>query len=268
MSDLLMTTRLGRLLRELAECLRPARLASRLWRLPVAVLTVVAVALAATTGCGPRSSDDPPPMPRPFHQNFQAQMEDGYLLVLAIDTSPSFADELTSTGRAYQHAVQIVEQYFRARLGTQDEVLVTQLSGNANPLVFMGKPLELMQRFPDANAFRKELLKKATPGSRLMDGVSDSLETVLAHPGVLAGKKRVVLCCLTDWEDNVNTPRSLPRLKKNLQAFASVRSAAGFFFVRQDLVRPLQQLLHESGLQHFLVEPDFKAAVLPSFDDL
>lgn len=176
---------------------------------------------------------------------------------------------MTNDGKAYEFALTVMDRYFRDRIGTADEVIITQLSGNVKPMIWQGTPIQLRADFDDADAFKAFLTKKAdTSGSRIMDGISDTIEYVLEQPGVLKGKKKVCLLALTDMEDNINTVKSLPRFKRDLKLLAEAKAACGFYWVTQTLVHDLKVNLTDAGFTHYVVEPEFKTnPTLPTFED-
>jgi hypothetical protein len=212
--------------------------------------------LACLIGCERRD----PTTASPFQQERYAGV-----LVIAIDLSGSFSEYMTEDGRAYEIVLSAVERYFRDRIGGHDMILITQLSGNASPLLWQGTPQQLRREFPDHRAFRDYLLTRADPSaSRINDGVAESLNCALRS---MAGSDATaVALILTDWEDTQpDQQASRERLTQALRAF-SPHGAIGLYFCRQHRRPDLERLMVQCGVRHVLVEDHDRNPPLPTFD--
>ena len=100
------------------------------------------------------------------------------IVVIALDLSGSFADLMTRDGKAYEFTMRVVDNYFRNAIGTQNRIIIAQLSAHdRQALLWDGTPIQLRQDFPSAAEFRTFLLSRSNPaGSRIHDGVADALD--------------------------------------------------------------------------------------------
>ena len=123
---------------------------SRTLTLIATLVIVTLAALAGGTGCSPRRS-----RAEEAH-GFEQQRVDS-ILILVIDLSGSFMELFKPDGKASAHLLEAIQNYFQARVGrsTNDRLIIAQISGAQQPIVFEGSPADLR-----ANAYiRKEWLE-------------------------------------------------------------------------------------------------------------
>jgi len=220
-------------------------------------------ASAALLGCGP----EPERQARPFLQQQKDDQEEGYILAIALDCSGSFA---TQDDKAWNFVCNVLDRYMRDRIGSSDQVLIAQLSGDNKPLVWQGTPIQLREDFDSADDFRKMLLKRSDPnGSRIHDGCVEVLSHLMSMPGVQSGKKKCVFLALTDFEDNAGDEvRSRARLVKSLKAFAQMKGNVGFYYVDQRFVQGWRKDLAEAGYPHFVIQSEIVTnPPIPTFEN-
>ncbi|HYV34819.1 MAG TPA: hypothetical protein VE988_03885 [Gemmataceae bacterium] len=191
------------------------------------------------------------------------------IVVIAIDLSGSFADLMTRDGKAYDFTCRVLDKYFRNSVGTNNRVIIAQLSATNRALLFDGTPMQLRQRFPTAAEFREFLLSKSDPrGSRIHDGIVDAIEYALSDASVASGKTRMALFALSDFDDNAFEPQqSQRRLADQLKALGRANCVVGFYFLEHFRVPAWRQAFRESGVRHWVCESEIVAyPTLPSFD--
>lgn len=225
--------------------------------LPLALLTLVLI------GCERRSTDQGSPLP---------DQDSEYLLAVVIDMSGSFADQMQAdNGKAYRFFLEVVDRYFRNRVGANDRLILTQLSGSGGKraLLWDGEPRALQQDFPDAKAFHAFLLKHADPsGSRVHDALADTIDYLVAYPGVASGKSHSAVFVLSDMlENSANPQQSKDRALRALATYARHRGVVGMYWVEHGLVPEWRAQLRDAGLKSFVVESDIVSRPqLPTFD--
>ena len=189
-----------------------------------------------------------------------------YILALAVDTSGSFIGEMFARdARGYRFMQHAVDRFFRDRMGADDHVLIAQLSGNKRPLLWEGTPRDLKRRFGDSETLRTFLAQASdTAGSRLYDGVAQTLEYVYSLPGVKEGETQVCVLVLSDMEDNASGGKA--RMVEGLRKLKGLGSGIGFYFVDIDRMEDTRQCLREAGLDPRFVESRIvENPPLPSF---
>lgn len=187
------------------------------------------------------------------------------LVAVGIDLSGSFLHQMAEQGKAWDFLQKTLDRYLRGN-GNEKLVLV-QLSGNSQALLWDGTPAQLRRDFADREAFRRFLQSKADPsGSRLFDGITEAIDYVSGLPGVTARTKRALIL-LTDMEDNASAPGAEQRLVQALRGFGQRNGCVGIYFVSHPLVARWEANLRSAGVRHHSVESHIVTApTLPSFD--
>jgi hypothetical protein len=220
------------------------------------------VEAAALTGCKRRSDDKK-------DDTVSVGGEDADCLVLiAVDLSGSFAVPMAEQGKAHEFVLRVADTYFRNSIGTNNRIVISQLSGVDRPLLWDGTPVQLRRDFPSAAEFRDFLLKKSNPGgSRIFDGVSDVLDYAVSDPGVRKGKTRAAVFVLSDFIDNLSGKDSENRLAQSLQAFGKTGGIVGFYFLDHAQVPTWRGHLSRSGIRQWVCESEIVAyPQLPTFE--
>ena len=226
-------------------CAFTVRSALSLSRREAIALIPVAI-LSTQSGCEPRHEDYVSPL---------VEQESEYALAILLDLSGSYADLMTKDGAAYRFALRVVDKYLR-RMDSGDRLIITQLSANQKALLWDGSPIALRRTFSTANAFRDFVLSNSDPsGSRLHDGIADTLDYLLAYPAIASGKTRSAVFVLSDLLDTAPDPeKSKERLLKSFAAYGHAGGAVGLYWVDQSLVLEWRRQLNDVGVQHFVVE--------------
>ena len=141
---------------------------------PAAALAVLAITLASSpAGCQPRPEGA---------GGLIGQEQPGTVIAFVIDTSGSFSGRMDD---AYRFFTAAVDTYFRSSIGEHNELIISQVSAAGRPaLLWRGPPEDLRTKFPSAAAFRSFLASRSDPaGSRVHDGLIDTIDEVLSRPG-------------------------------------------------------------------------------------
>ena len=180
-----------------------------------------------------------------------------HVVMLLIDLSGSFANQMANEGKAYEFYLQIYDRFFKDRIGHDKDVLViAQLSGTHRSLLWQGHPLQLRQQFASSSEFKEFLLSHADPnGSVIHDGIAHSLELLVSDPALVNPNTKTAVFVLSDLLDNgANPEKSGPRVTKALAEYARMNGVLGLYYVDQDLVVPWRQSLQASGMRDYRVE--------------
>ena len=221
-------------------------------------IVAVVVVLA---GCQPRIEEPVAVVPA---------QECDYLLAVVVDMSGSYAAQMTSDGRAYKFLMHLVERFFRDRIGSNDRIIIAQVSGTEKALLWDGSPRALRQEFASAKAFADFLQSRSNPaGSRIHDGIAETLEYVMDFPSVASGKTKSAMFVLSDMDDNFpDSDSSKARLVQALSEYAKTGGVVGFYWVDHALVSGWRQSLKAAGLNTSVVESEISAQPpIPTFDN-
>ena len=223
---------------------------------------VLIAVMCVCAGCGPVMEQNGPAI--------QVQ-ECEYLLSVVVDMSGSFDREMQSgTGRAYRLLMRTVDRFFRDRIGSNDRIIISQVSGTERALLWEGNPRTLRQQFGSATAFGNFLLMNShSAGSRIHDGVKETIEYMLDFPGVSNGKTKSLVMVLSDMDDNFpDTAASRERLLSSLKTYAQTGGVAAIYWCDQRFVPDWRRDLKAARFRSFVVESDIAAdPAIPTFDD-
>lgn len=205
----------------------------------------------------------------------ETRMVDGYsgqpefVTVLMLDLSGSVEEVMHEGGAAYHFAMQIADGMFRRSIGTDNRIIICQLSGNETPLLWDGKPMELRKDFPTPEDFYEFLRDKAEPSSsRIHAGMLAALEYVLGDPSICNGKTRSALFVLSDMIDNWDDRDDIrERVEEALVEYAAQNGIVGIYYCNQNFVQPWRQILADAGFHDYRVESEIvRRPVIPSLE--
>ena len=190
-----------------------------------------------------------------------------FMCALIVDMSGSFSGEMAENGRAYAFANSILDKYFKDRIGTNDKLLIGQLSGRNEFLLWQGTPLQLRQDFASAQSFADFLRSKANPnGSPVHDAIAQTIEYVLDEPGVSSGKAKAAIFVLSDMLDT-SAPDSKEKALQQFANFGKNGGVVGLYYVDQHLVTDWRSELRKAGVKEFCVESGIVSRPrLPTFE--
>ncbi|MFN4261394.1 MAG: hypothetical protein ACK4RK_19075 [Gemmataceae bacterium] len=227
----------------------------------VAVITAACLLSALLSGCERVQQEESRP---PIEAR-----ESEYLVAVVPDLSGSFRRMMAEgDGKAYRFMMAVIDRYFRDRLGSNDRLLIAQISATQNTLLWDGQPKQISSHFQSAAAFNEFLLQNSHPaGSRCHQGLADTLEYVLSCPGVAEGRTRSAIFLLSDMEDNApDSAEQKARAKRLLAEFAKVGGVVGMYWVGSPLTE-WRQILKEAGVKNSMIESSIVAEPdLPKFD--
>lgn len=214
-------------------------------------------------GCQ-RVEENPPPPPAIHNE------EPDYIVALVVDMSGSFAGMMErGDGKAYQFLMMILDRYHRERIGESDNdrLIVSQISATTKVNLIDCQTRQLRTLYGSADDFNDFLLKHSNPGgSRCYQGLAEALEYLMSRPGVLDGRTRTAVFCLSDMLDNApDGPQQKDRLKRLLAQYARTKSVLGLYWVDADLFG-WHQAMKDAGFKNFVVESSIVAQpTIPRF---
>ena len=213
----------------------------------------LSVLIGAIVGCERRETADVSP--------FDQEPSD-FVLLIAVD-----GDYVTDKPKAYELVTRAIDKYFHDRIGGHDQVIISQLSGNKEPLLWQGTPQHLRQEFPSQESFRSFLASHCDKGSRINDGIAESLDYVMRTNSVADGKAKTVAMILSDMiDDQPPSKRSDERLMKALIRYAK-RGGIGFYFVNQKRMADIEEKMERAGFRFRTLESDIHGRPpLPNFE--
>jgi hypothetical protein len=192
-----------------------------------------------------------------------------YILTVVIDMSGSFAGRMADGGEAYAFLRAVLDRYTREKVGSGDRLVIAQVSGSDNFLLWEGKPLDLRREFGSADQFRDFLISKANASSsHVYEGMVNVLKYLLANPAVADGRVKSVVFFLSDMDDT--EPDKATRgqeIRRLLKEYGSCGGSLGLYYVETWRVGPWQRELSNAGIKQHRVKAEFVGKPdLPEFD--
>ena len=193
------------------------------------------------------------------------------MALLVLDLSGSFAEGMAKDGVGYRFALRVIDKYFRGSIGTDDRLVIAQVSGNGDrSLLWEGKPLDLRRQFPTADAFRDFLLSKADPsGSQVFKGLQNALHYVHADPRVAGGQARLAVFVLSDMLDtSADAKNDELHLNYEVSVLGRQGACVGMYYVDQQQALNWRHRMQAYGVTNCVVMSDITGGdpPLPNFE--
>ncbi len=209
-----------------------------------------------------------PPMDQ--QKPFEVQELDAALSIV-VDQSGSFCGEWDD--RAYDLFLELMDQFFTTSMGGETRVVIAQLSGNENTILFEGRPGELRSRFHSPAELSAFLHEHADGGgSHVYQATADTLNYVGSLQGVTENT-RLLTVILSDMQDNQldrqARQQSGSELLEALKDYQQRGGALALYFVADDEIDRWHRILKTAGFEPgmYLIENDIvENPQLPRFD--
>ncbi len=192
-------------------------------------------------------------------------------LAIVVDMSGSFHDQWND--RAYDLFLELSERFFTEAMGTNTKLVIGQLSGSDQVVIFEGRPGDLKKRFGSPEALSQFLKDSADPkSSRVFAATGKTVDYLSAIPGVTENT-RLLTVILSDMRDSETDPQAgTPSAEKMMESLKRYRAKGGglaLYFVAHDERQRWHALLQEAGFPpgHYIIEGQLSAnPQLPRFD--
>ncbi len=191
------------------------------------------------------------------------QEESEYTLLIVADI-----DVIQSNPRAFEFVTYAVEHYFKERVGTHDQIIISGLSGNKRPLLFQGTPRDLRREMPTEEAFRKYLTAHSEQGRRINDGIAESLDYVAHTSSVKRGKAAPIALIVSSMVDGEpESKESDERVMAELIKFGKAGGQMAFYFCDQQRMAAVREKMEKAGFGWEILECDIHGRPpLPSYN--
>ena len=179
-----------------------------------------------------------------------------FCMTIVVDLSGSFQQKMAEGGAAHQFCHEVLSRYFKDRIGTEDKLIIAQISGTERALLWQGTPQQLRKEFSSPQAFAAFLRSKADPGGSLVhESLARTIEYVLSEPNVANGTAKSALFVLSDMLDTGDRTQA-ERLGNVMKEFGQHGGIVGMYYVDQSLVAPWREGLRRAGVKDFAVESE------------
>lgn len=226
-------------------------------------LLVVALLTSTYSGCVPKQD-------RQLVDTFEHEELDSCMTFL-IDLSGSFASNWND--RAYSLFMGLSEQYFAESMGTNNKLIIAQLSGNDRVVLFDGRPVDLQRQFSSPEAL-SEYLKEKSDGSQ--SHVYNAVKETVDYAGTLRGvtdTTRMLTVVLSDMRDSEIDPDKRSETGNAMVASLSTYREAGgtlaLYYVGTEQTARWQRILAMAGFEQgsYVIENELSSnPQLPRLD--
>lgn len=200
---------------------------------------------------------------------FESQELEACLSII-IDTSGSFQDLWDD--RAYDLFMNLSDRYFNDSMGSENRLIISQLSGNTQALLFEGSPTDLRRRFRSPQELSQFLKDNSDPSSsQVYEATRRTLDYASSMPGVTS-ETRLLTVILSDMIDSHSSQiwdSSPSPLQDSLKRYQSLGGGLALYFVAESERARWNNLLQEAGFTsgHYVIESDLSASPqLPRFN--
>lgn len=177
-------------------------------------------------------------------------------------------DVVKNNPKAYDFVIAALDRYGSDRMGENDQVIISQISGNNRPVLFQGTPQQLRRDMPSQEEFRNYLLSRSDPGRRLHDGLTESFNYLMKTRSVAQGGAKPVALIISSL--NEGEAESAGCQERFIQALINFHRAGGqmaFYFCDQRRSAWLEEQTAKAGMQWTHYELDAHGRPpLPSFE--
>lgn len=205
-------------------------------------LTVLVILVAAFSGCQKRSAGSA--APPPFRDD---KVE--YVLTFVLDLSKKYSQHMGEDARSYNFFQKVSEKFFRQRMGEDDRILISQMSGRERALIWEGKPTSMRRHFPTSLAFNQFLERKSDPsGARVYAALADTFEYLAKRHDVDTETMMltVILSDMIDISDG-NTEEDRARMIDSLRNYRVAGGQLVLYWVDPSKVDEWDEILDEAG---------------------
>jgi hypothetical protein len=221
---------------------------------------IVCLFACVVCGCGKRR-----------HAPTSALVEDEktYFVAVLLDMSGSFQHMMAVDGKAHQFLMQVLDRYFRDRMGSEDKIVISHISDGDRALLWQGTPTQLRRDFSSAASFRKFLQEKAEGGgSQVHNAIVQTADYVASDPSIVKGKAKSALLILSDMVDSgSDSKETRKKAVASLAEYGKTGGAIGMYYLDQNLTKAWREELKGAGIKNYCIEADFVGQPnLPTFE--
>lgn len=233
-------------------------------RLLIAAFACLLVMLGITVpGCVPSQANE---RIEPF-----ATEEVESCLTIIIDMSGSFANSWDD--RAYDLFLELMDRFFNERAGSESRIVIGQLSGSEQVVLFEGRPGDLRSEFQSPEEFNAFLAERSDPNSSpVFCSTERAIEYVTSMPRVTSNT-RLLTVFLSDMVDNEPDEQAKQAAGRGmLEALTEYQVMGGgiaLYFVAEEETTRWRRILDKAGFEagRYVIESTVVAKpALPRFD--
>lgn len=203
---------------------------------------------------------------------FEANELDACLAIM-IDLSGSFREDWQKDGKAHRLFLNLMNQFFDEGIGLESRIVIGQISGDGEVVLFDGGANEFMQKFQSPEELNQFLRENSDPsGSRVYDSAKEMFDYLTAIPEVTS-ETRMVTVFLSDLLDSEQDPeirsQSGHRMLDSLKSYSRGGGAIAMYFVDSEEKSRWLKLMKKANFKqgNYVIEAgQVESPQLPRFD--
>ena len=173
--------------------------------------------------------------------------ESQQVVSILFDMSGSFRHMMADDGKAYAFCLQVIDRYFKEKIGSNDKIVISIISGSDRSLLWEGRPLDLRKDFPTREAFRTFLVTNGNVGGSLVhDAITQTVEYMLDEDNP---DRKSAVFIVSDMLDSAGQHKSLEKATEVLSTYADAGGIIGIFYCDPKLCGFWKEKLKSAGFK-------------------
>lgn len=192
-------------------------------------------------------------------------------LTIVVDMSGSFAGSWEQ--RAYPLFLELSDQFFTENAGGESRIVLCQLSGKREVVLFEGSPADLRSRFRSPKELNQFLVEHSDPSDSPVYEATDRALNYVSSMSGITDQTRVLTVILSDMadaeHDNQLRRTTGHKMLASLKSYQERGGALALYFVSPTETARWQKILHRAGFasDSYVIESQLVASPqLPRFD--
>ena len=192
-------------------------------------------------------------------------------LVVSVDLSGSFADDFGD--RAYPLLLKIMDKFFTVSMGEDSKVVLSQMSGHDQVILFEGTPRELRRRFASPDELAEFMLEHSgRDRSPIYESAGQTFRYVNSMADVTEDSK-VLTAIISDLKDSetISAKRSATgrKMLSELESYQAKGGALALYCVDLEETSRWKRILDMAGFKpgQFVISNDLvESPPMPVFE--
>lgn len=226
-------------------------------------VAAIILPLVVTAGCfeaTPRTNVEP----------FAVESLDACLIV-GVDLSSSFAEDFSD--RAYPLLLEVMNKFFTASMGDNTRIVLSQISGSDDAMLFEGTPRELRRRFKTPEELSGYLLEHSEPSKSPVYVATGKTFAYVNTISGIAPETKLLTVIISDCQDSETDKKERSvtgyRMLSELKAYRAKGGTLAMYYVALDETKRWGKILNLAGFepgQYVICNDLVETPELPMFD--
>ncbi|MEO8165590.1 MAG: hypothetical protein ABI619_09355 [Betaproteobacteria bacterium] len=192
-------------------------------------------------------------------------------LAICVDMSGSFSDSWDR--RAYQMFLELSDRFFTGSVGGNNRIVIAQLSGSEQVVLFEGQPSDLRSRLKTPEELNQFLKEQSDPSKSPVYSATKRMADYVNAIPTLTERTRLLTVILSDMQDSESDrqARSVTghQMLESLKTYQQRGGSIALYFVAETETARWARILSMAGFQpgHDVIENQVTSSPrLPTFN--